>query len=173
MAPPTPPPRRRPESTATPCTTGSIPPVFCQALAQAQYQNACFWHDQAKALAQTAMETLRALLTNPDTRDSVRLKAALAILDRVSRTPDYDDVPAPPQIRRNLHNLAQAGAESEPEPADDPAPLHNPAQDPVVPIRRESPKIGRNDLCPCGSSKKYKRCCLGKPVPAAAAASNG
>jgi hypothetical protein len=23
-----------------------------------------------------------------------------------------------------------------------------------------SKKIGRNDLCPCGSSKKYKRCCL-------------
>ncbi|WP_276850611.1 SEC-C metal-binding domain-containing protein [Enterocloster lavalensis] len=23
-------------------------------------------------------------------------------------------------------------------------------------------KIGRNDECPCGSGKKYKRCCLGK-----------
>jgi methionyl aminopeptidase len=23
-------------------------------------------------------------------------------------------------------------------------------------------KIGRNDLCPCGSGKKYKKCCLGK-----------
>ncbi|MGD9247688.1 MAG: SEC-C metal-binding domain-containing protein [Desulfobacteraceae bacterium] len=23
-------------------------------------------------------------------------------------------------------------------------------------------KIGRNDLCPCGSGKKFKRCCLGK-----------
>ena len=23
-------------------------------------------------------------------------------------------------------------------------------------------KIGRNDLCPCGSGKKYKRCCLDK-----------
>ncbi len=26
-------------------------------------------------------------------------------------------------------------------------------------VRRESPKIGRNDLCPCGSGKKYKHCC--------------
>lgn len=25
--------------------------------------------------------------------------------------------------------------------------------------------IGRNDPCPCGSGKKYKRCCLGKGVP--------
>jgi hypothetical protein len=23
-------------------------------------------------------------------------------------------------------------------------------------------KIGRNDACPCGSGKKFKRCCLGK-----------
>lgn len=25
---------------------------------------------------------------------------------------------------------------------------------------REYEKIGRNDLCPCGSGKKYKKCCL-------------
>ena len=27
------------------------------------------------------------------------------------------------------------------------------------PYRRESPKVGRNDPCPCGSGKKYKKCC--------------
>lgn len=26
-------------------------------------------------------------------------------------------------------------------------------------IKREGPKIGRNDPCPCGSGKKYKQCC--------------
>ncbi len=26
-------------------------------------------------------------------------------------------------------------------------------------IRHEGPKIGRNDPCPCGSGKKYKKCC--------------
>jgi hypothetical protein len=31
---------------------------------------------------------------------------------------------------------------------------------PSLPIRREWPKIGRNDPCPCGSGKKYKKCCL-------------
>lgn len=25
-------------------------------------------------------------------------------------------------------------------------------------------KIGRNAVCPCGSGKKYKRCCAGKPT---------
>jgi len=28
------------------------------------------------------------------------------------------------------------------------------------PIRRNTPKISRNQLCPCGSGKKYKKCCL-------------
>jgi len=27
------------------------------------------------------------------------------------------------------------------------------------PIVREEPTVGRNDPCPCGSGKKYKRCC--------------
>ena len=26
-------------------------------------------------------------------------------------------------------------------------------------FRRETPKVGRNDPCPCGSGKKYKKCC--------------
>ena len=28
-----------------------------------------------------------------------------------------------------------------------------------TPIVRDEPKVGRNDLCPCGSGKKYKKCC--------------
>ena len=27
------------------------------------------------------------------------------------------------------------------------------------PARRETPKVGRNELCPCGSGKKFKQCC--------------
>jgi uncharacterized protein len=29
---------------------------------------------------------------------------------------------------------------------------------------RNAPKVGRNDPCPCGSGKKYKRCCGGATV---------
>jgi preprotein translocase subunit SecA len=29
---------------------------------------------------------------------------------------------------------------------------------PVKTVRREEPKVGRNDPCPCGSGKKYKKC---------------
>ena len=27
------------------------------------------------------------------------------------------------------------------------------------PVKRETPKVGRNDPCPCGNGKKYKNCC--------------
>ena len=27
------------------------------------------------------------------------------------------------------------------------------------PIRRDGPKVGRNDPCPCGSGQKHKKCC--------------
>ena len=31
---------------------------------------------------------------------------------------------------------------------------------PPVTVRRDAPKTGRNDPCPCGSGKKFKQCCL-------------
>ena len=38
-----------------------------------------------------------------------------------------------------------------------------------VPSQLELPvikgkKIGRNEMCPCGSGKKFKKCCLGKGI---------
>jgi uncharacterized protein len=30
--------------------------------------------------------------------------------------------------------------------------------------RRTASKVGRNELCPCGSGKKYKKCCGGATV---------
>jgi uncharacterized protein YchJ len=31
----------------------------------------------------------------------------------------------------------------------------------ISPMVRVEPKVGRNDACPCGSGKKYKKCCGG------------
>lgn len=36
---------------------------------------------------------------------------------------------------------------------------HHHHHEPQKPIVRESPKIGRNDPCTCGSGKKFKKCC--------------
>ena len=32
----------------------------------------------------------------------------------------------------------------------------------VVTFVRDGPKIGRNERCPCGSGKKFKKCCIEK-----------
>jgi preprotein translocase subunit SecA len=54
-----------------------------------------------------------------------------------------DAPPAPP--------LAQAPAERE----------MRAEMPPRMPVRRNGQKVGRNDPCPCGSGKKYKKCCGG------------
>ncbi|WP_082849957.1 SEC-C metal-binding domain-containing protein [Halioglobus sp. HI00S01] len=30
---------------------------------------------------------------------------------------------------------------------------------PPEPVTRLAPKVGRNDPCPCGSERKFKKCC--------------
>ena len=30
------------------------------------------------------------------------------------------------------------------------------------PVRKSEKKVGPNDQCPCGSGKKYKKCCMHK-----------
>ncbi len=39
---------------------------------------------------------------------------------------------------------------------------HDPDADPIIPtytIRQEGRRIGPNEKCPCGSGKKFKKCC--------------
>ena len=118
--------------------------LFRAEFAHAQYDRALLLREQAESLAETAIETIRAVLTDPQASPSVRLKAALAILHQISAP-----LPEPPI------------AESEPEPKN----MHKNAQ--VLPntYRRVQPKTGRNDPCPCASGRKFKQCCLGKPSP--------
>ena len=37
--------------------------------------------------------------------------------------------------------------------------IHGEGGDKPVTVRRKGKKVGRNDPCPCGSGKKYKKCC--------------
>ncbi|MBQ9787487.1 MAG: preprotein translocase subunit SecA [Lentisphaeria bacterium] len=39
------------------------------------------------------------------------------------------------------------------------AEAEEPQEEVHITFHRETPKVGRNDLCPCGSGKKYKKCC--------------
>ncbi|HYT69499.1 MAG TPA: preprotein translocase subunit SecA [Vicinamibacterales bacterium] len=42
--------------------------------------------------------------------------------------------------------------------AEPPRPARAGGDDVIRQVRREEPKVGRNDPCPCGSGKKYKKC---------------
>ncbi len=60
---------------------------------------------------------------------------------------------APKQVQAHRGQEASAtGSSAPPEPAKPKT------------YRRSRPKVGRNDPCPCGSGKKYKKCCLPKDL---------
>lgn len=62
-------------------------------------------------------------------------------------------------VRRVPGRQADTGPGQEPD-GNEPAGL---GLGPVPePARRNGPKVGANDPCPCGSGRKWKRCC-GKP----------
>ena len=46
-----------------------------------------------------------------------------------------------------------------PEPVAIPEPVVIPEAT-ALPYDINTPKVGRNNLCPCGSGKKFKKCCL-------------
>jgi preprotein translocase subunit SecA len=65
----------------------------------------------------------------------------------------------------------QVARDAVPEPAPRPTVAPRPVSGVTVlrsaPARRpeaarSGQKVGRNDPCPCGSGKKYKKCCLAK-----------
>ena len=61
-------------------------------------------------------------------------------------------------VGENVVATSKMLAEQQPQPEGEGRPQGEAA--PVVkPIVREAPKVGRNDPCPCGSGKKYKKCC--------------
>ena len=76
------------------------------------------------------------------------------LLDQFGTSPDGQLV-LPPGLE-----IMQAPGEV-PGAAPGEAPETVPEQEVPIQItyRREEPKIGRNDPCPCGSGKKYKNCC--------------
>jgi preprotein translocase subunit SecA len=53
---------------------------------------------------------------------------------------------------------AARSARSESAMPEAPVPARTGGDDSRKPVRREEPKVGRNDPCPCGSGKKYKKC---------------
>jgi preprotein translocase subunit SecA len=65
------------------------------------------------------------------------------------------------QRAMQLRHGSELEADDQAPGASSPPPRRAPPQQPravVQPARREGPKIGRNDPCPCGSGQKFKKC---------------
>jgi acyl-CoA reductase-like NAD-dependent aldehyde dehydrogenase len=76
--------------------------TFRDAFTKAQYDRALQIHEQAVTLVTEAVGAIREILRDQSTPASVRLKAALAILQQASTPP-----PEPPMPVTNMHNNAQ------------------------------------------------------------------
>jgi preprotein translocase subunit SecA len=79
---------------------------------------------------------------------------------RLARGPDASPAPSgpPPAQQRKPRKVVESGggAESAPAAAGDSGSSAD--EGTARPMRRNEPKVGRNDPCPCGSGKKYKKC---------------
>ncbi len=75
----------------------------------------------------------------------------LALLSRTARAVGPTDAPAPvaaPQLETSTTVTGGGATAAAPQEI----------QLPKITVRRDAPKVGRNDPCPCGSGKKYKQC---------------
>jgi preprotein translocase subunit SecA len=72
----------------------------------------------------------------------------LIIIFRIEFRPEEDEKPKR-LVTRKPEKLSYSGGGAIPPSQSSPKPRALTA----------APKVGRNDLCPCGSGKKYKRCC--------------
>jgi hypothetical protein len=106
--------------------------VVCAMMAGYDFPELATLREEVVAREVDRERRLEALMNDPNLLEKAE---GAADLDELLYGEDYDDLP--PQL-------------------DDRAPRV------VAPIHREEAKVGRNDPCPCGSGKKYKKCCLGK-----------
>jgi preprotein translocase subunit SecA len=65
-----------------------------------------------------------------------------------------EDLPPQPK-QREMQEIHHGMGQFENDPDQQ---LTAPPQSNIT-VRRQQPKVGRNDPCPCGSGKKYKQCC--------------
>ena len=138
-------------------------PAFQTAADEAQREYTAILSDGMRDLAALAVETLRSLLEDPKTPPAVRLRTALAVLqrphfpDRGWHLPERIEDPREQQV---VDNLAEIKADYDAMRMTDAIRANAVKQVPEVPDLPEPP-IARCAPCPCGSGLKYKRCCGG------------
>jgi uncharacterized protein YchJ len=143
--------------------------AFKQAVDQARQHYSESLHDQLAELSALALDTIRQILTDPKTPASVRLRAAMNVLER----PQFPDrgwtLPIPAYYPEPEQKFVEGMAELE---ANDKSLRLNDSltRKTLASSQPEAgPPIPRNAPCPCGSGEKFKRCC-GRGAPPVLAA---
>ena len=133
-------------------------PAFKTVADEAQREYVANLSDGMRDLAALALETLRTLLEDPKTPPAVRLKTALAILQRPHFPQQGWHLPErieDPRARQVVDTLAEMKADYDAMRMTDAMNANAVGQVPDLP----KPPIPRTAPCPCGSGLKYKRCC--------------
>lgn len=115
--------------------------AFAAAVREAREDYRHILTDGLLDLASQALQTVQEILNSPETPASVRLRAALAILERPTSPDTGWNLPASVESAAESPQIEEAGAHSD-------------------------SAIARSAPCPCGSGLKYKRCC-GRTAPPA------
>jgi preprotein translocase subunit SecA len=91
-------------------------------------------------------------------RDVVRMLYAIQIKTEEDAVVIEEERRRAAEKEQNKMHFIHASTSAIPEGEDKEA---KPSEDSAAtnaPYMREMPKVGRNDLCPCGSGKKFKQC---------------
>ncbi len=93
--------------------------------------------------------------------NNVRLQICTGLFRSASNLQAFENMLA--LLSRGARLQGPESAPAPAEPAPEPTPVAAAAEPgeptlPAVTVRREAPKVGRNDPCPCGSGKKFKNC---------------
>ena len=99
-----------------------------------------------------------------DARDGA-VERLICILDETGRPDAADALIASEKMRAAGWETGDSSDGDDAELSEDkdklPSPAYGPSPSAVSPgtMVRRGPKVGRNEPCPCGSGKKFKRCC--------------
>ncbi len=97
------------------------------------------------------MDNIKIDIASDIFRSSTNIDNFVSFINELPQTTVHDEV--------SLLGANVAGAQQQPMQNNAPGMPDIPMPAMATSVKRDMPKVGRNDPCPCGSGKKYKKCC--------------
>ncbi len=112
------------------------------------------YKSEAFNMFEEMMSNVKSEIANNVFRSASSLAAFENFLRALPQQLSAPDVSQPSAFRGTMSSSAPAS-----QPAGGGEIVEKAIAEAARPIKREVPKVGRNEPCPCGSGKKYKQCC--------------